>query len=231
MYITAKPADVATIEKRLEANVFHRRFGNTQTELTLAYRRYVQNSVLVGCWSQSHELVGTMRLTMGNGGPLKTLDDMAGPPWTLDTTGVLRGAGLNPRRCWDIASIAVRPSGARSRGGNVADCLSRALYIWSLNSNVQAWTAMLDDRVRKHLWGEGIPVKPLPGGFSAPYMGSPQTTPVFITLEGLATAMELSAPSRHATLILGRGLEHLDLSALASSYPSPADRARLTRAA
>lgn len=231
MYVTVTPVDLATIEKILEANVFYRRFGNTASELVSAYRPYTSNSVFLSCWTQAHELVGTMRLTLGATGSLKTLDDLSGPPWSLDISSVLRHSGLNPRRCWDIVSIAVRPSAARSRGGAAADCLKRALYVWSVNSEVQAWTAMLDDRVLGYLRQEGIPLNPLPGAFSAPYMGSPQTTPVSIAVAGLAKRMALSAPRRHATLILGRGLEELDLSALTAKDPRPADSQQLPRAA
>lgn len=231
MYVTVRPVDRATMERGLEANTFQRWFGNTSTELVQAYDPYAANSVFLSCWSQSHELLGTMRLARGAAGALKTLDDLSGPPWSLDAARVLRRAGLDPSRCWDVVSIAVRPRSSRSRGGKAADCLKRALYVWSVMSNVQAWTAMLDDRVLGHLSDEGIPMKLLPGAFSAPYMGSPQTTPVFIALAGLDTALERSAPLRHAALILGRGLEELDLRGLTTRLPGPVELGVLPRAA
>lgn len=231
MYVTATRADLAIVESRLEADIFRYRFGNSRTELAFAYRPYAENSVFLSCWTQSHSLAGTMRLTMGHNGPLKTLDDLGRPPWSLDPANVLRRAGLNPERCWDIATFSVQPWGGRSQGGNVAACLKRALYLWSALHNVQAWTAMVDDRVLRHLRGQGIPLRLLPGAFSAPYLGSPRTSPVFIAVGGLARRMERTAPRMHSALILGRGLEDLDLSALPPRYPSRAETLDRPRAA
>lgn len=200
MRITIRPIDHATSEADLEARVFQACFGNSARQLRDLYQPYSKHSLFLGCWTEAGRLAAAMRITMGSGGALRTLDDLQGSPWLLDPRVVLAGAAIDPGSTCDIATICVEPWAARSRGGIAIDCLCLGLFVLSARSAVRTWTAMLDDRVLSLLRMSGIDFELLPGAWSAPYLGSPATSPVYADVDRVVATMARDHAQRFATM-------------------------------
>jgi hypothetical protein len=125
-------------------------------------------------------VVGTLVLQRGPLAELKTLVDIAKPPWSHPAGGVLAALGGvdDDGTTADLLMLAVR---REYRNRAVAPILSYAGWVASWELGIERWLAMLDDHLLPGLdLLTGGAVRRLGG--SRPYLGSPATTPVTLRL-------------------------------------------------
>jgi ribosomal protein S18 acetylase RimI-like enzyme len=181
----AGPDDVAALlSLQVAADVFLGAFGNTPELLRAEYAPLfpAMRHVLV-LDSATRTAVGSLILQEAPAQELKTVVDAAGPPWsmpvdrTLGALGLERGAATGA----DLLLLAVRP-GYRRHG--LAQLLMYGGWMASLARGRHLWTAILDDTLLggMNLMTEGA-LRPIDGAVSAPYLGSPASTPVSVRMD------------------------------------------------
>lgn len=180
----AGPDDVAAmLGLQVAADVFLEAFGNTPELLRAEYAPlFPAMRHVVVLDSETRTAVGSLILQEAVAEELKTVVDAAGPPWsmpvdrTLGALGVERGA----RTGADLLLLAVRP-GYRRHG--LAQLLMYGGWMAALSRGIHLWTAILDDTLLggMNLMTEGA-LRPIDGAVSAPYLGSPASTPVSVRM-------------------------------------------------
>src|SRR4051812_20459729 len=78
-----------------EASVFLKTYGNTGEQLADEYGPYAATSVFIGIYEPGGDAVGAVRLIRPSELGLKTLADVARPPWSLDVPRMARAARLD----------------------------------------------------------------------------------------------------------------------------------------
>lgn len=220
MRATLRTPDQASEEKALEAEVFGKWFGNSAADLQEAYGPYSANTTFIGCWSDEGKVLACMRVIDGRRGPLKTLDDLARPPWEQHVRTVTEAAGVNPALTFDIATMAALPGDPEVSVLANSRALYRALYVWTVNSGIQHWIAISDVHVTQLLRNVGVEVQPFPQCAPAHYMGSPASQPVYASIPASEQRAKRETPQDYELLGQGKGLEWLDLSELAPEFGS-----------
>ncbi len=174
--------------RRVEERVFLQAFGNTPEVMEQEYGPYESRSRFVAVVDDADgTALGAARFVLPDeAGEVKTLTDVAGEPWRLDTADALAAVGLTGRPVWDVATLAADP---RFRTGSAGAELSLALCYgigrFALNCGVPGLVAVLDDRVLRLLQFMGLPWQPMAGATSRFYLGSPASTPcVFLVDDG-----------------------------------------------
>jgi ribosomal protein S18 acetylase RimI-like enzyme len=165
--------DAALLSLQVTATVFSESFGNTPQLLRREYADLLPSMThLVVLDKVAQAPVGALILQEGATATLKTVVDLAAPPWSLTA---LPDLGLSPedRTAADLLVMAV--DGAfRNRG--IAQLLMYAGWVASVARGIDRWTAILDDGLLRgldQLTGSAV----VPIGSSAPYLGSPGSTP------------------------------------------------------
>lgn len=202
--------DLLEAAHRCEADIFLQWYGNTRKQLAAEYDPYARGSVFVALADEDDEVVGTVRFLMPGEAGLKSLEDVARPPWGVDPLRAAAAAGIDPATTWDCATMGLRSSVTDSRVR-----LSLALYhglLLALRVN-QARTvvAILDERVRRLLSSVGLILHPIPGTAAAPYLGSSASTPVYAHLAAGLDYQRRIAPDAHRLVTLGVGLDGISV--------------------
>lgn len=218
MRATLRTPDEAFEEKALEAEIFGKWFGNSPADLEEAYGPYSANTKFIGCWSDSGQVLACMRVIDGRRGSVKTLDDLAGPPWKQVPQLVTRVAGVDPALTFDIATMAALPGHSEVSVLSNSRALYRALYVWTVNSRIQHWIAISDVHVTRLLRNVGVEVQPFPGCAPARYMGSPASQPVYASVAASQRRAQQEKPRDYELLGQGKGLERFDFSELATDF-------------
>jgi len=211
LYLNFNPTgDLLKATRECEQDVFLQAFGNTKTQLEEEYGPYDNQSVFISVSDETGYVIGEMRIIFNGPAGLKTLNDVAGPTWNLDGARALHALGFNENRTWDIATLGVRKEYRKT-----ALMVSLAIYhasIMAVNANdVDVSITILDDKVAALLDMIGMPWYCMPGGFSAPYLGSAASTPFYT---GTAAGMERikrENPEGYKLLIQGQGLTDIIL--------------------
>ena len=180
----AGPDDVAALlSLQVAADVFLGAFGNTPDLLRAEYAPLfpAMRHVLV-LDSATRTAVGSLILQEAPAEELKTVVDVAGPPWSMPVDRTLGALGMDraTRTGADLLLLAVRP-GYRRHG--LAQLLMYGGWMASLSRGIHTWTAILDDTLLggMNLMTEGA-LRPIDGAVSAPYLGSPASTPVSVRM-------------------------------------------------
>ena len=183
----AGPDDVAALlSLQVAADVFLGAFGNTPELLRAEYAPLFPSMrhVLV-LDSATRTAVGSLILQAAPAEALKTVVDAAGEPWSMPVDRTLGALGLQrgARSGADLLLLAVRP-GYRRHG--LAQLLMYGGWMASLARGRHLWTAILDDTLLggMNLMTEGA-LRPIDGAVSAPYLGSPASTPVSVRMNPL----------------------------------------------
>ncbi|MEO9237650.1 MAG: hypothetical protein ABI418_06110, partial [Jatrophihabitantaceae bacterium] len=170
--------DLAEAARECEAEVFLRAYGNTREQLRDEYGPYEDASVFIALSEPGGDVVGSCRLIMPSPAGLKTLHDIARPPWSVDANRSARAARLDLSRTWDFATLGYR-RGLKGAGRLAGAALFHGL-IQSVRANeVAAAVMIIDERVRKLLAVAGMFGRTLPGTAPAGYLGSASSTPVY----------------------------------------------------
>jgi ribosomal protein S18 acetylase RimI-like enzyme len=180
----AGPDDAAALlSLQVAADVFLGAFGNSPDLLRAEYAPLLPAMThVVVLDSTTRTTVGSLILQAAKAEDLKTVVDVARPPWSMPVDRTLGSLGLQPgaRTGADLLLLAVRP-GYRRLG--LAQLLMYAGWMASLQRGVDRWTAILDDSL---LYGMDLmtdgALRPIDGAVSAPYLGSPASTPVSVRM-------------------------------------------------
>ena len=211
--LVAQPAgDLLEGALDCEAEVFARRFGNTRAELETEYGPYADQSVFVAVADQSGRVMATGRLTHPGPAGLKTFADVALPPWSLDAWEAVRLAGVDPARTWDVTTVANRATGAERVMAGAA--MWHGLLQVAAANDMHGMVALLDDKVRDFVTRMGMMWDAMPGCSSAPYLGSPGTTPVCTHLPSFVEVQRRENPEAYRFVTLGQGLVDVELPPL-----------------
>jgi hypothetical protein len=206
--------DVLASAKNCEESVFNQVYGNTSSQWDEEYGPYDASSAFLAVTDAAGEAVGCLRLITPGVVGLKSLVDVARPPWFADGLRSARAAGIDPAGTWDVATLALR------KGVPRGPMLSAALYhglFHAARANDIRWIVMiLDSRVRRLLNAAAIETSVLPGTRPGPYLGSESSVPLWGELPRMADRQRRVNPDAHRLINLGIGLDGI-------SVPPPAD--------
>jgi hypothetical protein len=180
----AGPDDAsALLSLQVAADVFLDAFGNTPDLLRAEYGPLLPAMThLVVLDRSTRTAVGSLILQAAPAEELKTVVDLAGEPWSVPIDDALTVLGLDrgARTAADLLLMAVRP-GYRRLG--LAQLLMYGGWMASLERGIDRWTAILDDSLLygMNLMTDGA-LLPIDGAVSAPYLGSPASTPVSVRM-------------------------------------------------
>lgn len=205
--------DLLAAGRDCEAEVFLTWFGNTREQLADEYGPYDDASVFIVLADEAGDALGACRLIVPGGRGLKTLDDLAREPWSVDPQRSARAAGLDPGRTWDIATLGVRP-GLKARGLLAAAALYHGLILASQVNPFDSVVSVMDDSVRELLVGIGMITHVLPGARSATYLGSPSSTPVYGHNAAMLDGQRRLAPDAYRLIAQGIGLDGVQVPPL-----------------
>ena len=191
----------------VEAQVFQQAFGNTPEVMEQEYGPFADRSRFLAVLDDADgSALGVARLILpDDAGSMKTLADVAGPPWHLSVGDVLGASGLAGRLVWDVASLAVdRRYRSGAAGAELLLALCHGIYRYTLLNGVDGLVTVLDDRVLRLLRLMGAPCAPMPGAVSRAYMGSPASTPCIWRVDAMATGVISRRPDLAPAMVEGR---------------------------
>lgn len=195
-----------------EADVFGHYYGNTAAELARTYGCYDEQAAFLVVRA-GETVIGMCRLIRPGRLGLKTVADLAAPPWGIDARRSVAAAGIDLDRTWDVATIAVRPkSGAAGR--MVAAALFHGLVQVSRANHVEWMTAILDRRARSLMAIQGMELHAFPGTAPAPYLGSSASSPVFARMGTLLERQRQVNSEAYRRTAFGWGLADIVLPRL-----------------
>jgi len=183
----AGPDDAAALlSLQVAADVFLGAFGNTPDLLRAEYGPLLPTMTHVVVVDRvTRTAVGSLILQAAPAEALKTVADAAGELWSIPVDRTLGALGLErgSRTGADLLLLAVRP-GYRRLG--LAQLLMYGGWMASLERGIDRWTAILDDSLLygMNLMTDGA-LRPIDGATSAPYLGSPASTPVSVRMNPL----------------------------------------------
>lgn len=220
--------DLLESARDCEAEVFLRWYGNTRAQLADEYGPYEDCSAFL-CLADEHGdvLAAARLLAPGGAAGLKTLVDVGREPWGVDGARAVRAAGADLATTWDVATLGVREQ--RRDTARLALALYHGVAKVSQANAMSAFVAVLDNRVRRLLDSVGIISRSLPGTRSAPYLGSPESTPVYVVPTSVFDQQRRDFPEAYRLVTLGHGLDGIavpDLEAFRYHRFSDADLVR-----
>ncbi|MFC5381771.1 hypothetical protein [Aquipuribacter nitratireducens] len=201
-----------------EAGAFFARYGNTQEQLDAEYRAYDAQRRFISLVDDRGDVVATTRVTAPGPAGLKTFQDCAAAPWSVDAVAALERMGVDPLSTWDVTTISVR------RGTRRSALASAALFhglIQTMRANgASATVAILDTRVRALLRTFGLEYRAIAGTTPAEYLGSPASLPVVAPFAAMMAEQRRRMPEAHRLMSMGVGLGDIELPPL-SDYVWP----------
>jgi hypothetical protein len=195
-----------------EAEVFSAWFGNTAGELAEAYGKYEDSTHWLVIADADDRVLAVSRLIWPGPAGWKTIDDLACPPWEIDSRRAARQAGLDLDRTLDVTTMAVR-RGVHRLGFDASHAMAYGLFGAMRMNGIESMVALLDAVPLELLRGIGLNFTPIPGTAAGPYFGSAATTPVYARMDSLLAAQERLAPAAHQAIRHGIGLAGVELPA------------------
>jgi hypothetical protein len=207
-------ADLLAATRECEAEVFLRAYGNTRQQLEDEYGPYEQASVFIALADDSGDVVGACRLIRPTGLGLKSLDDAARPPWSVDVARAARVARLDLTQTWDVATLGCR-RGLKGPGRLASAALFHALVQVVRANEIRSAVMIIDERVRGLLASAGMTGHTLPGARPARYLGSAASTPVYRHCDEAFDQQRITNPDAHRLFTQGIGLDGIRVPPLA----------------
>jgi hypothetical protein len=207
-------ADLLAATRDCEAEVFLRVYGNTRQQLEDEYGPYEHASVFIALADDSGDVVGACRLIRPNEFGLKSMDDAARPPWSLDVARSVRAARLDLSQTWDVATLGCR-RGLKGPGRLASAALFHALVLAVRANEVRSAVMIIDERVRALLAAAGMTGHTLPGAQPARYLGSAASTPVYRHCDEAFDQQRIRNPDAHRLFTQGIGLDGIHVPSLA----------------
>jgi hypothetical protein len=160
-----------------EALQFGAHYGETAQTLAESFAPFIEATMFVRVRNAAGEVVGMARMIGPSAAGLPAIHDVALPGWRLRPEEVVAELGCDPASTWEIGTITAL-SGVPALASWHA-----VLFLLQVN-RVGIVVAMLDDRVGAILNGRlKLRVSTMPGAVSAPYYGSPASTPIYARVE------------------------------------------------
>jgi ribosomal protein S18 acetylase RimI-like enzyme len=174
--------DAALLSLQVTGSVFLEAFGNTPDLLHREYAELLPSMTHVVVLDKVAQApVGALILQEGPAASLKTVVDLAAPPWSVPAAASLAALGLSPSSA-NAADLLVMAVDSAFRNRGIAQLLMYAGWVASVARGVDRWTAILDDGLLRGLdqltAGAVVPI-----GSSAPYLGSPGSTPITVRMD------------------------------------------------
>ncbi|HEX8767975.1 MAG TPA: hypothetical protein VF714_06370 [Jatrophihabitans sp.] len=207
-------ADLLAATRDCEAEVFLRVYGNTRQQLEDEYGPYEDASVFIALADDSGDVVGACRLIRPSELGLKSLDDAARPPWSLDVARSARAARLDLTQTWDVATLGCR-RGLKGPGRLASAALFHALVQVVRANEIRSAVMIIDERVRALLASAGMTGHTLPGARPARYLGSAASTPVYRHCDEAFDQQRIRNPDAHRLFTHGIGLDGIRVPPLA----------------
>jgi hypothetical protein len=207
-------AELLAATRDCEAAVFLRAYGNTRQQLEDEYGPYEDASVFIALADDRGEVLGACRLIRPTEVGLKSLDDAARPPWSLDVTRAARAARLDVSRTWDVATLGCR-RGLKGAGRLASAALFHALVQAVRANEIRSAVMIIDERVRALLASAGMTGHTLPGAQPARYLGSAASTPVYRHCDEAFDQQRITNPDAHRLYTQGIGLDGIQVPSLA----------------
>ena len=207
-----------------EADVFFRAYGNTRDDFDEEYGPYEDSSAFIALSEPGGDVVAACRLIVPGEAGLKSLHDIARPPWSVDGNRSARAAGLVPAATLDIATVGVRAG--LGGAGLWAVALYHAIVVATRVNNMPYVVMIMDERARRLLTSIGCATQALPGTGPGPYLGSPASMPLWANVPNMMDRQRRENPDGYRLVSQGMGLDGI-------SVPDPSafvlrDRSPLT---
>ncbi len=206
--------DLLAAAEDCEAEVFGRVYGNTREQLRDEYGPYQAASVFIALADHTGDVLGACRLIRPTGLGLKSLDDAARPPWSLDVARSARAARLDLGQTWDVATLGCR-RGLKGAGRLASAALFHGLVQVMRANEVRSAVMIIDERVRAVLASAGMTGHTLPGAGPARYLGSAASTPVYRHCDEAFDQQRITNPEAHRLFTQGIGLDGIAVPPLA----------------
>jgi hypothetical protein len=204
-----------------EASVFLKTYGNTAEHLAEEYGPFAAASVFIGIYEPGGDAVGAVRLIRPTELGLKTLQDVAGPPWSLDVSRMARAARLDLDRTWDFTTLGAR-RGLRRWSTLVSAGLFHGLVQTVRANDIASAVMMIDERVRGLLALAGMTGHTMPGAHTTSYLGSARCTPVYEHCQQAFDRQRQVNPDGYRLFMQGIGLDGIEVPSLADFRLDPA---------
>lgn len=197
------------LARQAECEVFTEFFGMGSDVMLREYAPFERASLfLLALDAQNEEVAGALRIIRPSSAGLKTLAEARKPPLCLTSSDLWGCHALDPDRCWDIGTLAVRKPYRRDLV--VASSLYGHLHRLMLNRHVEHCLAILDDHVYVQLTQMlGVPFTALCESQPFPYLGSPKNRAAVLrvadALPGMVERLASLTPGeRHLEIPLRR---------------------------
>jgi hypothetical protein len=206
VFLVDGTAPEAQLGRSLEVEVFGEFFKNDEALMQREYSLYEAHSkFLVVIDHENKKAAGVMRLISNSDKGLKSVNDIAAPPWNKPKDELFAENNIKEEdlvHAWDIATLAV----SREYRGktSVASALYHGLYKGSLENGITEWVAVLDDNVLQLLEALGLFFSKYKDVGSASYLDSPSSTPVYANVKSMIENMSKVEPSSYEYLALGQ---------------------------
>jgi len=189
-----------------EEEVFAERYDWPREDTRAYYAPYDASSTYIAVAEDDGRVVAMARYILPSNVGLATINELA-LEWGIDDgEGLVASTGLDLRRTWDVASVAVRKD-ARRYGVVPAAALYHGLIKASAVNDVRGFVSLIDERVRRLLSMFGLMVHPIPGTTTAAYGGSQATTPVWADAATFVGDQRRNNPDAYRLVTLGVGLD------------------------
>jgi hypothetical protein len=205
--------DVLQAARDCEADVFLQAYGNTREQLADEYGPYEDASVYMAVTEPGGTAVAAGRFIMPGPAGLKTLNDVALPPWSIDGERALRSTGQQPNATIDVATIGVR-KGLRGAGALLALSLYYGVIQTSRANEMPNIVMIMDVRARRLATAIGLATQVLPGTAQQPYLGSVASTPVWAHVPDMVDHQRRTSPDAYRLTSLGVGFDGYRLLSL-----------------
>ena len=175
-YLIPHRSRYSDLAREVECTVFERFFGNTPKCMADAYGEYEASSMFLVVVDQEQRCAaGALRIILPSARGLKTVNDIAEAPPHISAQQVASYHHIeDPRRCWDIGSVAVlKDYRAAATDHTVSLMLYGQLHTLMLRRGVEHMVTVLDKHAFTQLTEAlGVPIVPIAGGEPFSYLGS-----------------------------------------------------------
>lgn len=193
-YLIPHRSRFSDLARVVECTVFERFFGNTPECMVDAYAPYEECSLFLLVVDQlQRQAAGALRVILPSPKGLKSLNDIAGEPLYIDAERIVKYHAIaDPRRCWDIGTLAVlKEYRAAASDHMVSLMLYGQLYALLRRRDIDHMVTILD----RHAYAQltdllGVPFVSIAGSEPFSYLGSEHSRASYLHLPSVEAAVE-----------------------------------------